>query len=169
MTHFRPQDNQEFPYSHAAILPKPFQSPWGARRDFEIAILDRDFNEVRRVTTTDAIQHTDQHDFLIKENGNFIFMAYEPVEHDLSEFVDRHGSPYGTMEFAEDSLIEEVTPAGDQVFFWSTYDHVYLGDCMEHQFPANYAHLNSLQLVDGDLVISLRNCSQVLRIDGTSR
>ena len=167
--HFRPQDNQEFPYSHAAILPKPFQSPWGARRDFEIAILDRDFNEVRRVTTTDAIPHTDQHDFLIKENGNFIFMAYEPVEHDLSEFVDHHGNPYGAMEFAEDSLIEEVTPEGDQVFFWSTYDHVYLGDCMEHQFPANYAHLNSLQLVDDDdLVISLRNCSQVLRIDGTT-
>ena len=168
VTHFRPQDNREFPYSHALILPKPFQSPWGARRDFEIAILDRDFNEVRRVTTTSAIPQTDQHDFLIKENGNFIFMAYEPVERDLSEFVDRHGNPYGTMEFAEDSLIEEVTPEGDQVFFWSTYDHMYLGDCMVNQFPANYAHLNSLQLVDGDLVISLRNCSQVLRIDGTT-
>ena len=168
VTHFRPQDNQEFPYSHALILPDPFQSPWGARRDFEIVILDGDFNEVRRVTTTEAIQHTDQHDFLIKENGNFIFMAYEPVEHDLSEFVDHHGNPYGTMEFAEDSLIEEVTPEGDQVFFWSTYDHMYLGDCMVNQFPANYAHLNSLQLVDDDLVISLRNCSQVLRIDGTT-
>ena len=167
VTHFRPQDNREFPYSHALILPKPFQSPWGARRDFEIAILDRDFNEVRRVTTTSAIPQTDQHDFLIKENGNFIFMAYAPFEHDLSEFVDHHGNPYGTQP-AEDSLIEEVTPEGNRVFFWSTYDHVYLGDCMEHQFPANYAHLNSLQLVDGDLVISLRNCSQVLRIDGTT-
>ena len=66
-----------------------------------------DFNEVRRVTTTAAIPQTDQHDFLIKPNGNFIFMAYAPVEHDLSEFVDRHGSPYGTMALAEDSLIEE--------------------------------------------------------------
>ena len=168
VTHFRPQDNQEFPYSHALILPEPFQSPWGARRDFEISILDRDFNEVRRVTTTEAIQHTDQHDFLIKENGNFVLMAYESIERDLSEFVDHHGNPYGTMEFAEDSLIEEVTPEGDQVFFWSTYDHMYLGDCMVNQFPANYAHLNSLQLVDDDLVISLRNCSQVLRIDGTT-
>ena len=36
VTHFRPQDNEEFPYSHAATLPDPFQSPWGARRDFEI-------------------------------------------------------------------------------------------------------------------------------------
>ena len=168
VTHFRPQDNREFPYSHALILPEPFQSPWGARRDFEISILDRDFNEVRRVTTTDAIQHTDQHDFLVKPNGNFVLMAYESIERDLSEFVDRHGNPYGTMEFAEDSLIEEVTPEGDQVFFWSTYDHMYLGDCMVNQFPANYAHLNSLQLVDDDLVISLRNCSQVLRIDGTT-
>ena len=149
-------------------MPEPFQSPWGARRDFEISILDRDFNEVRRVTTTDAIQHTDQHDFLVKPNGNFVLMAYESIERDLSEFVDRHGNPYGTMEFAEDSLIEEVTPEGDQVFFWSTYDHMYLGDCMVNQFPANYAHLNSLQLVDDDLVISLRNCSQVLRIDGTT-
>ncbi len=169
VTHFRPQNNQQFPYSYALILPEPFHSPWGTRRDFEIAILDRDFNEVRRVTTTSAIPQTDQHDFLIKENGNFIFMAYAPFEHDLSEFVDRYGNPYGTMELAEDSLIEEVTPASDRVFFWSTYDHVYLGDCGRSPFPANYAHLNSLQLVDGgDLVISLRNCSQVLRIDGSS-
>ncbi len=168
VTHFRPQDNREFPYSHALTLPEPFQSPWGARRDFEIAILDRDFNEVRRVTTTSAIPQTDQHDFLTKENGNFIFMAYAPFEHDLSEFVDHHGNPYGTQP-AEDSLIEEVTPDGEQVFFWNSYNHMYLGDCMLNQFPANYGHLNSLQLVDDeDLVISLRNCSQVLRIDGTS-
>ena len=168
VTHFRPQDNREFPYSHALTLPEPFQSPWGARRDFEIAILDRDFNEVRRVTTTSAIPQTDQHDFLTKENGNFIFMAYAPFEHDLSEFVDHHGNPYGTQP-AEDSLIEEVTPDGEQVFFWNSYNHMYLGDCMLSQFPANYGHLNSLQLVDDeDLVISLRNCSQVLRIDGTS-
>ena len=169
VNHFRPQDNLQFPYSVALVLPEPFHSPWGTRRDFEIAILDRDFNEVRRVTTTSAIPQTDQHDFLIKENGNFIFMAYAPFEHDLSEFVDRYGNPYGTMELAEDSLIEEVTPEGERVFFWSTYDHLYLGDCGRSQFPANYAHLNSLQLVDGgDLVISLRNCSQVMRIDGTS-
>ena len=169
VNHFRPQDHPDFAYSYAQILPEPFQSPWGLRRDFEIVILDRDFNEVRRVTTTDAIPHTDQHDFLVKPNGNFVLMAYEPIEHDLSEFVDRHGNPYGTMEFAEDSLIEEVTPEGDQVFFWTSYDHVYLGDCMEDQFPAHYSHLNSLQLVDGeDLVISLRNCSQILRIDGTT-
>ena len=168
VTHLRPQDNEEFPYSHALILPDPFNSPWGARRDFEIAILDRDFNEVRRVTTTSEIPQTDQHDFLIKQNGNFIFMSYAPVAHDISEFVDPDGNPYGTMEPIEDSLIEEVTPAGVRVFYWSTYDHVYLGDCMEHQFPADYAHLNSLFLVDGDLVISLRNCSQILRIDGTT-
>ena len=34
---------------------------------------------------------------------------------------------------------------------------MYLGDCMVNQFPANYAHLNSLHLVDDeDLVISLK-------------
>ena len=169
VNHFRPQDHPDFAYSYAQILPEPFQSPWGLRRDFEIVILDRDFNEVRRVTTTDAIQHTDQHDFLVKPNGNFVLMAYEPIEHDLSEFVDRHGNPYSTTEPAEDSVIEEVTPDGEQVFFWNSYNHMYLGDCMLSQFPANYGHLNSLQLVDGeDLVISLRNCSQILRIDGTS-
>ena len=169
VNHFRPQDHPDFAYSYAQILPEPFQSPWGLRRDFEIVILDRDFNEVRRVTTTDAIQHTDQHDFLVKPNGNFVLMAYEPIEHDLSEFVDHHGNPYSTTEPAEDSVIEEVTPDGEQVFFWNSYNHMYLGDCMLSQFPANYGHLNSLQLVDGeDLVISLRNCSQILRIDGTS-
>ena len=150
------------------ILPDRFHSPWGSRRDFEIAILDANFDEVERVTTTAAIQHTDQHDFLIKENGNYIFMAYEPAPHDLSEFLDPHGDPYSVDEQAEDSLIEEVNPDGEQVFLWNTYDHMYLGDCMLDQFPANYAHLNNMQLVDGGIVASFRNCGQVLGIDGTT-
>ena len=123
---------------------------------------------MERVTTTAAIQHTDQHDFLIKENGNYIFMAYEPAPHDLSEFLDPDGDPYSVDEQAEDSLIEEVNPDGERVFLWNTYDHMYLGDCMLEHFPANYAHLNSMQLVDGDIIASFRNCGQVLRIDGTT-
>ena len=169
---FRPQDHPDYPYSYAQILPEPFNTGWGLRRDFEIVILDRDFNEVRRVTTTDAIMHTDQHDFLIKPNGNFIPMAYQAKQYDLSEFLDPNGNPYPTDAVAEDSVLEEVTPDGQQVFFWNSHNHVYLGDCKLSRFPANYAHLNSLQLVPGeggeDLVISLHNCSQILRIDGTS-
>ena len=40
-----------------------------------------------------------------------------------------------------------------------------LEDCAQHRFPDDYAHLNSLQMVDGLIVGSFRGCSRVLAID----
>ena len=41
-------------------------------------------------------------------------------------------------------------------------------DCTQHRFPDDYAHVNSVQAFDGDIVASFRGCSKVLRIDGES-
>ena len=43
-----------------------------------------------------------------------------------------------------------------------------ISDCLQHRFPDDYAHVNSLHLVDGDIVASFRGCSQVLKIDRPS-
>ena len=168
INHFRTQVNDEYPYSYSTALPQKLPTVWGGRGNSEVHVLDPDFNEVTIVTTTDALKHTAQQDFLIKENGNYVLMAYEPAPRDLSEFTDPHGNPYRTNQPAEDSVIEEVTPGGTRVFVWNSFDHMYLGDCMVGSFPGDYAHINTMQLVDGDIVGSFRGCAQVLRIDGTT-
>ena len=76
--------------------------------------------------------------------------------------------PYGTAEPVDDSVIQEVTPDGREVLRWNSWDHLAPEDCTQHRFPWDYAHLNSLQVVDGDIVAGFRGCSQVLRIDATS-
>ena len=43
---------------------------------------------------------------------------------------------------------------------------MYLNDCLQHRFPIDYAHINSVQVVDeADIIASFRGCSQVWRID----
>lgn len=130
-------------------------------RDWDMTIMDI-------VSTIAPLTHTDQHDFFIRPNGNYIMLAYEPGWHDFSAFNDEDGNPYGTHLRARDSVIQEITPEREQVFLWNSWDHVALEDCTQHRFPDGYAHINSLEVVDGDIIASLRGCSQVLRIDGTT-
>ena len=131
-----------------------------------MAILDENLKEVERVATTPALTVTGGHDFAIRENGNYVFMAYEPDIRDFSAYTDENDNPYGTSEATEDSVIEEVNPAGSRVFFWNSWNDMYLNDCLQHRFPRDYAHINSVQVVDdADIIASFRGCSQVWRID----
>ncbi len=142
----------------------------GARTG-RVVILDDNLAVVRAVTTTSALQHTNLHDSVVKPNGNVILMAYEPVQRDLSAFTNPDtNQPYSTTERAEDSVIQEITQRGLQVRLWVSWHHLAIEDCTQHFFPRDYAHVNSLQAVDGDIIASFRGCSQVVRIDGaTSR
>ena len=108
------------------------------------------------------------HDFLIAPNGNYLFISYHRTERNLCE-IDDYCDPGETirMETVLDGVIQEVDTDGREVFRWNTWDHVNIADCIDTPtFTAgDYSHLNSLHLVDGDIVASLRNCNQVLRID----
>ena len=77
--------------------------------DNEIVLLDENLRELRRVTAVGLTQ-TDNHDFLITEEGNFLFMSYDSSERDLSAFGLAVDEP------TRDSVIQEVTPAGSVVF-----------------------------------------------------
>ena len=96
------------------------------------------------------------------------FLAYEPAQRDLSAITGEDGAPYDTDEAVEDSVIQEVAPDGREVMRWNSWDHLAPEDCTQHRFPSDYAHVNSLQYVEGDIVANFRGCSQVLRIDGES-
>ena len=136
-------------------------------------ILNADFERIDTVTLAGDLdpQHTGGLDFLIMENGNYLLMSYYPAERDLSAFdecMDEYGSSRrcSTSEQADDSVIQEVTPDGDQVLLWNSWDHVKIADCTQHRFPNDYAHLNSLhEMEGGDIVVGLRGCAQVLRLE----
>ena len=129
-----------------------------------VSLLDDNFDVIRMVATVEGVTSTDSHDFLITEDDNFVFISYHKATRDLSSFTDSEGNPYSSMEYVKDSVIQEVSPEGTEEFLWNSWDHLKLDpDCRVR--PGDYAHLNSLQLVDGDIVASFPRCSQVVRID----
>ena len=138
-------------------------------RTGRVVILDDQLAVVRAVTTISGLDHTDLHDFVVKPNGNVILMAYEAARRDLSAFTNPDTNrPYSTSERTEDSVIQEITQRGSQVRLWVSWHHLAIEDCTQHFFPRDYAHVNSLQAVDGDIIASFRGCSQVVRIDGAT-
>ena len=165
---FKPQSNTDLPFAYgreAGYSENPRDAEW---RSYEFVLLDRALEPVRVVRTATPLTHTDIHDFVVRENGNVVFIAYEPAQRDLSAIAGEDGAPYGTDEAVEDSVIQEVAPDGRDVMRWNSWDHLAVEDCTRHRFPWDYAHVNSLQYVEGDIVASFRGCSQVLRIDGES-
>ena len=118
-------------------------------------------------TSRDLIRH--ELDFLITEDGNFLFLAYLSSTRDFSSFTNSRGEPYSDAQPTRDTVIQERTPAGQEVFRWNSWDHrdtLNVGhDCKALFFPDYYAYPNALQMFEGDIVVSLRGCSQVLRID----
>ena len=136
--------------------------------DTIVELLDEGFQVTESVTVVAPLTNTDLHDFLITADGNRLFTSYHRTTRDFRPY----GS-YSQTEETDDAVIQEVTPAGAEVFRWSSWDHrddMVLGtDCRAGDFPKDYAHLNSLQLLDGgDILASFRNCGQVLRIDRSS-
>lgn len=160
---FRYHRNGLYPYSEAV-------SQTGYRyEDRFFTVYDWDMSVVDVVRTVTPVSHANFHDFVIKPNGNYVLMSYDRTQRDFSAFNDADGNPYSAEQETRDSVIQEVTPEGEQVFLWNSWDHLALGeDCRQHRFPDDYAHINTLQVVDGDIIASFRGCSQVLRIDGTS-
>ena len=90
--------------------------------DSVIVLLDDDFNEIDQLETVGLTQ-TDNHDFIITDEGNRIFLSYNSTARDMSAFG------LSTDEIVGDSVIQEVTPSGQVLFEWNSWDHIDLADC----------------------------------------
>ncbi len=135
----------------------------GAR---EWVILNQDLESFDTATTEAPLVTTDVHDLRILENGNYLLMAYEPAERDLSDLPFDHPDVDAVQpQTIKDSALQIVTAAGQALFTWNTWGNMPLEDCSQERFPDGYAHLNSLQMLDGLIFASFRGCSQVLAID----
>ena len=165
-SHFRTHPNGRYPYSYAG--------PWGTVPNFrggvsnsaQFVMLDEYFEPVRTVRNVSPVTQATGHDFLIKEDGGYALLSYNPVQRDLSAFSNENDIAYSTTEGTEDSIIQEVGANGQESFRWNSWDHMAIEDCTQHRFPRDYAHINTIEDADGDYIASLRGCSQVVRIDG---
>ena len=118
------------------------------------------------ITTVAPLATTDLHDFRVLEDGNYLMMAYEPAQRDLSDLPFTHPAVNDTQpQNVLDSAVQVVTPEGRALFTWNSWGIMPLEDCAQHRFPSGYAHINSLQMVDGLIIASFRGCSKVLAID----
>ncbi|WP_420623686.1 cadherin domain-containing protein [Candidatus Poriferisodalis sp.] len=136
-------------------------------------ILDEKLDELAVARTVPPLTRQDGHDFRLLDNGNYMLMAYQGTERDLSHltFSDSRGAPFGADAYVEDSIIQIVTPGGSETFRWNSWDHMPLEDCAQHWFPpvnGDYAHLNTMQMADGHIIASMRGCSRVLAIDAAT-
>ena len=148
-------------YSYAETLPN---------NAGDVVLLDESLEEVGRAGTVGGLAPAMMHDFLITDEGNYLFIVNNPVTRDLSRYPARQGeSAPSSAEATHDSVIQEVSPDGREVFRWNSWEHLKLSDChLWRQFPREYAKLNSLSLSGGDIVASFRACSQALKIDRPS-
>jgi len=130
--------------------------------DNTIVVLNAAFQEERRLNTV-GLNHTDNHEFLITTEGTFILASYNSSYRDMR--------PWGLSEseLTRDSVIQELNDQGEVLFEWDSWDHIDVNNCLNHRFPDDYAHLNSIQVApDGNLIASLRGCSMVVKIDRAS-
>ena len=139
----------------------------------DLVVLDENLGEVDRISTVMGVSnHVDAHDALIKPNGNYVLISYHLEQRDLSDITTADGVTLSAEHWVRDTIVTELNPQHNVVMTWSSADHVNIRDCLpslndDAPFEVfQYAHGNSLQaLPDGDIVVSLRKCSQVFRID----
>lgn len=144
-------------YTYAYI---PLERNELGQRDSTIVVLDEDFNEIDRLKTIGLAQ-TDSR-FLFTEDGNRIFASYNLTTRDMTAFG------LSAEQTIADSIIQEVTPEGDVVMQWNSWDHIDYLDCFATGWLPEKAstHLVSMNFTpEGDLIASFKGCAQVLKID----
>ena len=132
------------------------------------------------VRTWDAVGiHSNPHELQVFGDGSSMYAVYRPRDHvDLSRF----GGPKDATVL--DGEVQELDPAGNLVWSWSTANHVALSETghwyakLFKDNPVQLAdgrgaydlvHLNSIERVSGDrVVISLRHTDAVYEVDRDS-
>ena len=111
---------------------------------------------------------SDFHDLQKLQNGNFLITSYLPRQHvDLTAFGG------GPDDSVTDAVIEEIGPAGELLWKWSTEDHVGLAETGRWWPQAlktpdrDIVHINAVEPDEADnaILISLRHTDGVYKID----
>lgn len=124
-------------------------------------VLDQGYNLVDTWTIGNGYG-ADEHEMQLLENGNALLLAYAPIPYDLS--------PYGGPADGQivDIIIQEQDPSKNVIFEWHASQHVDLTETYSSltRSPVDYVHTNAIEAdQDGNLLISNRNTSNIIKID----
>lgn len=124
-------------------------------------VLDENY-QVVDTWTIDNGYGSDDHDFLLLDNGHAILMGYFPVPFDLSPY----GGPVnGTLI---DIILQEQDANKNVVFEWIGSEHMPIGDTevnLNTTDPVDFLHTNAIGLdLDGNWLLSHRNFSEITKI-----
>ena len=140
-----------------------------------IYLLDAEFDTIQTIAPLDPLTNVDSHDFQIiydeeTRQSSFLLVSRFENTRDYSDYEDKDGNSYSSMEEVRDSVLQEISTTGEQLFLWNSWDHVKLDpDCRKGNFTGDYAHLNAFYVAnDGNIVASLSGCRQVVKIDRSS-
>lgn len=98
------------------------------------------------------------HDVLVLPNGHWIGLCEI-----AKNFTDLPGYP-GTTQVVGDALVD-IDPNGNVVWVWSSFDHLDVNRYPYFGLP-DWTHSNALvYTADGNLLLSMRNQSWILKID----
>jgi hypothetical protein len=126
----------------------------------EHVLLDEDFEPMGAVRAQGLV-NTDEHEFHVLPNGNYIVLSYESSYRDMTAFggnVDQR---------VDDAILQELTPDFEVVFQWNSWDHLAYEEGLYGK--RDYAHVNGVFVEDdGNWILSSRGLSQVLKIDRSS-
>lgn len=119
----------------------------------DVVELDEQLREVGRYRTV-GLQHTDGHDAILEEDGTRYLLAYEP----------------NTRTGLTDAVVQHVAADGSVLFEWNSADHVDVeAETVVGVDDPDYAHINSVEVMqDGDLLLSFRHLSSVLKVARTA-
>ena len=144
-------DLKEVPGGYS-IFRQPTTSP--GRTGSRLVRLDEQFREVAAYETVGLVD-TDGHDVAWQDDGSAYLMAYEPD--------DRSG------EQLTGAVLQHLSAEGEVLFEWDAADHV--DRAVEGTAGTNpdWAHVNSVEVMDdGDLLVSFRHLSAVLKVARTA-
>jgi hypothetical protein len=133
-------------------------------------VMDQQFNLIDSV---EAVGYTtDNHDFMILPNGNYLVLSYHDSIMDLSTMIF-NGNPGSPTTNVMSCVIQELDANRNVVFEWNSLDHIPITDYVEeYGFSQGFftaVHANSLELdTDGNLLVSFRHLSAVYKIDRTT-
>jgi hypothetical protein len=140
--------------------------------DKRYEILDLEGHVLNTVRTVGS--ELDAHDLQLLPNGNYMAMTYAPRANP-TDMTAYGGPPDGIVLDAE---LQEVEPDGDVVWTWNSQGHISLDETdhwwQDFAIPEeaeadnnlfDVFHMNSLDVHDDSVIISLRHTDAIYKID----
>ena len=159
----------------AKLLPGPtvaFATFLASSQAYQVRALDGTL--VRRIVSPDGA--IDDHELQRTANGDDVYLVYDPKQHvDLTEYG---GPADGTVLEAR---IEEISPGGKLVWWWSTDGHVDLSEsarwyqtitsapvALGGEETYDFFHANAVSVGANVMLLSLRQTDGIYAIDRTT-